>query len=132
MINDAYLIWKDCCDAIRSGKQEVLITYPMDSGVPGTHCVVATVHYLPYPVGVIYYRQAVKHTFEILDFYVNENLRGAGIGTSLLAGLEKICRSNKVKAIYTQEVTAKSKGIIAKAGYKKLADGYWLKLKNSK
>lgn len=127
--NHDLLEWETLRTAIKEGRQEILIAYPWDSGVPGTHCVVATVYSMPYPMGLLYYRQSVKAVYEILDFHVIEGLRGAGIGGKLLAGLLNIATAHKYTAIYTQEVTAKSKSIIAKAGYKKSADGYWLKLK---
>lgn len=120
--------WQAMRDAIAVGDEPLAIAYSMETGCPGTHAVVVNATCMPYPTGILYYRQATKGVYEILTLQVLEPLRRLGIGGKLLEGLEAIAKCNSVRALYTQDVTELSRRMIERAGFEKRIDGLWKEL----
>lgn len=109
---------------------QLRFAFVTDSGVPGTMCLVAIIPSSPIPVGIVWYRVGEVNRLDILSSYVEPRLRRLGIRTAIH---ERMFYSySTVTKYYTGQGNEMSTPWLKKNGFKKSADGWLLRVRNSK
>lgn len=96
--------WEYMRNRIRAGASPITCRVNVDSGIPGTALVQATVPEVPAPVGVIWWRHQ-SGTVEILNCWTDNDLRRVGIFRALLKKLAAEAKLFEVERIRTDDAS---------------------------